>query len=267
MAQYGWADCPAAVRAQITGFRDALIGTLANNLVGVYLHGSLAMGCFNPELSDIDVLTVTRQRMPVETKRRVVELLLRYSAAPRPFEISILGVQDLHPWQHPTPFDLHYGEDGREKFQHALASGDWQSWNDAHLTDPDLAAHVTITRHRGLCLHGAPIAELFPLVPPEHYRDSILSDFEWGYERLDQFPIYFILNACRIHAYVCEGRICSKDESGAWAISNLPEEFRKIVRWALDAYRGSNPTQGFATQELEPFAAYMRERLPMRPNP
>ena len=26
------------------------------NLLGVYLHGSLAMGCFNPKKSDLDLL-------------------------------------------------------------------------------------------------------------------------------------------------------------------------------------------------------------------
>ena len=28
------------------------------NLTGVYLHGSLAMGCFNPDKSDIDLIIV-----------------------------------------------------------------------------------------------------------------------------------------------------------------------------------------------------------------
>ncbi len=30
-------------------------------LVGVYLHGSMAMGCFNPEKSDIDLIIVIKE--------------------------------------------------------------------------------------------------------------------------------------------------------------------------------------------------------------
>ena len=261
MSQYGWADCPAPVRAQVMGFRDALTESLESNLIGLYLHGSLAMGCFNPACSDIDLLAVTRQGMLVETKRRVTELLLRNSGAPNPIEISSLREADLCHWEYPTPYDLHYGEDWREKYQHALASNEWQTWNDQAQKDADLAAHITVTLHRGICLYGKPIAEVFPPIPPEHYLASILDDFDWGYRRLGPFPVYFILNACRVYAYLREGRICSKDESGGWAVSVLPQEFREIVGRALDVYRGQRIAGEFERTELERFAAHLRECL------
>ena len=34
---------------------------LGENLVGIYLHGSLAMGCFNPQKSDIDLIIVVNE--------------------------------------------------------------------------------------------------------------------------------------------------------------------------------------------------------------
>ncbi len=48
------------------------------NLTGVYLHGSLAMGCFDPRWSDLDLLLVT-QTPPadgekLEFLRRLLEL-------------------------------------------------------------------------------------------------------------------------------------------------------------------------------------------------
>ena len=36
----------------VANFRE----TLSKNLVGIYLHGSLAMGSFNPLTSDVDFL-------------------------------------------------------------------------------------------------------------------------------------------------------------------------------------------------------------------
>ncbi len=49
---------------QIQGFTRQVAHLLADNLIGVYLHGSLAMRCFNPVVvSDIDVLVVTLEPM------------------------------------------------------------------------------------------------------------------------------------------------------------------------------------------------------------
>ncbi len=48
MNQFGWANCPAAVGTQVNTFIDALQAILGDKLVGVYLHGSLAMGMFQP---------------------------------------------------------------------------------------------------------------------------------------------------------------------------------------------------------------------------
>ena len=205
--------------------------------------------------------------MTVETKRRVVQLLLKTSGAPSPIEISFLREADLRPWEYPTPYDFHYSQDWHKKLRHELSSGEWQSWDGERAGDEDLAAHITVTLQRGICLYGESIAAAFPPIPPEHYRASLLADFEWAYERLGQNPVYFILNACRIYAYVREGRICSKDEGGAWAMSVLPEEFWTTVSRALEIYRGDKPGGPFEAATLERFAAHMREQIKMPPSP
>src|ERR1700682_1826489 len=100
MSQYSWATRPQSVRTQINNLIATLQDTLLNNLVGVYLHGSLAMGCFNPQRSDIDLLVVTHNDMAVETKRDIVQYLLTCSLSPCPIEISFLVQKDIHPFQH-----------------------------------------------------------------------------------------------------------------------------------------------------------------------
>ena len=257
MAQYGWANCPEPVRTQIEEFTGAVRRILVDNLLGVYLHGSLAMDCFNPERSDVDILVVTRQGMAVETKRAIAELLLRYSSAPRPIEISFLHTAQLRPWAYPTPFDLHYGEGWREKYASELASGAWRQWNTVVHKDPDLAAHVTITRARGVCLYGAPILAVFPPVPRRDYLASILGDVRDALERLAEDPVYGVLNICRVYWYLCEGRICSKEEAGAWAARTLPDEFQGVVTQALEIYRGTRADAPFDAEALAGFAAYM----------
>jgi predicted nucleotidyltransferase len=261
MAQNGWTDCPDVIRDQVMTFVRAVQEILAGNLAGIYLHGSLAMGCFNPERSDLDLLVVTREGMTVEVKRRVAELLLQHSDAPRPIEISFLRQADLVPWEYPTPFDFHYGEDWRQQTQEQLESGAWQTWNDRRQTDPDLAAHITIIRARGLCLAGPPIERVFPPVPREQYVASIVNDIQDAPEHVGGAPVYYVLNLCRVYAYLREGRICSKEEGGAWGARVLPDELRAVVRQALAAYRGTASEEPFDASLLDAFTGYLVQEI------
>ncbi|WP_458462487.1 nucleotidyltransferase domain-containing protein, partial [Paenibacillus sp.] len=46
---------------------------LTDALVGIYLHGSMAMGCFHPNQSDIDTLVVSREKRSADTYRRIAK--------------------------------------------------------------------------------------------------------------------------------------------------------------------------------------------------
>jgi predicted nucleotidyltransferase len=61
----------------VLDFVSKLSEMLGSNLVGVYLHGSLAMGCFNPHASDIDVLVITQRRVG----RKKLQQTARHSSA------------------------------------------------------------------------------------------------------------------------------------------------------------------------------------------
>lgn len=275
MSQYRWATCPDPVRTQINNLVVTLQQILGNNLVGIYLHGSLAMGCFNPQRSDIDLLAITSVGMTVETKRDIVEYLLTCSLSPRPIEISFLVQRDIHPFRHPLPFDLHYSESWRERYTRALAGQTWRTWNDETKLDNDLAAHLTITRARGICLYGLikymrgkrlrllvngkAIQNVFPVVPPAFYAASIVEDFDDANAQRQRMPVYFILNACRVLAYLREGHIYSKDEGGAWGLQTLPVELRGIVEQAQEIYRGKHAETPFDEKLLTKFAHYMEQ--------
>ena len=53
---------------------------LGENLAGVYLHGSLAMGCFNPRKSDLDLLTVVRETPDDACKRAYMGMVTELSS-------------------------------------------------------------------------------------------------------------------------------------------------------------------------------------------
>lgn len=238
MSQYCWKSSPDDIRIQVIGFVTVLQKVLENNLTGVYLHGSLALGCFNPDRSDIDLLVVTGQGMTLDTKRAIAGEILNRSLCPAPIEISFLPKTYLSPWRYPTPYDLHYSEDWRKLFEKDLSSEEWEKWNDDIGTDKDLAAHITVTLERGICLFGECINEVFVPVPTEHYVDSIITDFEWGAERIGKYPESFVLNACRVYAFLAEGAVLSKDEGAEWGLRTFEEDLQKIISLALRKYRG-----------------------------
>ena len=57
---------------------------LGGRLVGVYLHGSAAMGCFNEQKSDIDLLTVVKDAVPEEVRLRYMEMVVELNALAPP---------------------------------------------------------------------------------------------------------------------------------------------------------------------------------------
>jgi streptomycin 3"-adenylyltransferase len=199
--------------------------------------------------------------MTPETKRDIVELLLRYSQAPSPIEISFLHEKELKPWQYPTPFDLHYSETWREQYQTDLAGGRWRQWNQKQNYDPDLAAHIILTNRRGICLWGEPIKAVFPSVPPKDYMASMLADIDWAKERVGQNPVYLILNLSRIYAYFRTGEIYSKDEGGVWVLNATPKAYHALVTAALEVYRGTGLDKSFDQKAVEQFVEYVEQEI------
>ncbi len=263
MSQFAWDNCPAAVHDQVARLVSGFRAIAGDNLLGVYLHGSLALGCFNPLRSDLDILAVTHAALDADVMRQLAAFLLDVSQQPHPVEVSFLCRSALHPWRHPAPFEFHYGESWRAAYTAQLAGGD-QPWTGQVHTDPDLAAHITIVRQRGVRLWGPPIPEVFPDIPRADYLDSVRGDVlsdEFGLASADASPVYALLNGCRTLAYLVCGQTLSKDEGGEWARRHLPPAYRTAVEQALYAYRNLAGDEGLASAAALALAQYLRSRI------
>lgn len=235
MNQQSWSNCGPVVKQQVHRLIAELTDILQQNLTGIYLHGSLAYGCFNPTRSDIDLLVFTQYRMSVKTKQRVAHTLLEFSTDPVRLEVSFLSRDQIVPWRYPTPYDFHYGDELRDRLRQELDEGGWQNWNEEDRFDLDLAAHFTMTSKRGVCLFGQSINDAFPVVPPADFWSAIQADLQWSRERASS--VYGVLNHCRAWAYRSEGRFFSKEEGAVWALTKLPSDLIPVVTAALNAYR------------------------------
>jgi predicted nucleotidyltransferase len=254
-----WTTCSKVIQSEVNTLRTELQRLLGQNLLGIYLHGSLALGGFQPSRSDIDVIVVTAQRIDLETKRRSIELLLRISRMPCPLDIRFLVGQDLFPFQYPLLCDLHYSETRRESYQQELRTDTWKYWNDSAQGDPDLAVHLTVLHQYGICLYGKPIAEALPPVPEQDFRDAIIKDVQLAQVEPLYDPISFILNACRACAYLHDGAILSKDAGGVWGLAHLPEQYHPLIQQVLALYQGERLGRPVGHAAWDDFAAYMSE--------
>lgn len=250
---------------EIKEFLNALIRKmhlqLESQIVGVYLHGSLAMGSFNPARSDIDLLVVTETPMGMATKKKLVSLFLKQSGNPFPVEVSFLNVSQLVEWKFPTPYDFHFSEYWRERYELDVAHGTNACLAREEKFDIDLAAHLMILNHRGICLEGQPIHEIFPPVPKADYLASILDDYADCLERIHEKPVYSMLNLIRVYWYIKEGEICSKKEAGVWGTENFPAEFASIIEKGLAVYTGEEMDAQFHDAELTQLRDYINGKV------
>ena len=238
------------IKEFITNLQENISEIISEGLIGIYIHGSLAMGGFNTSSSDIDLLVVTKESLTVETKRKLGKLFLKYSGSPFPIEISFLNTQQLKVWQHPCPFDFHYSEFWRERYATDLLNGTNKFLNDDVNTDVDLATHITITNKRGICVYGQSINEVFPIIPSSDYLSSIMADFKDCLENIEEDPIYCTLNLIRVYWYLIEGVISSKQEAGNWGLSTFPKEMKNTVKKVIECYSNEKDCYVFEKDEL-----------------
>lgn len=231
----------------------ACSGILGEKLSGVYLHGSLAFGCFTWETGDIDFLAVVDSPLTQPEKEALIRILLDMdaSAPPKGFEMSVVLRSVCKPFQYPTPFELHFSNAHKRR-----AEADISAYcREMHGTDADLAAHITVLRSAGRTLLGQPIESVFGEVPRSAYVDSILCDVEGAEAEVGENLVYVILNLCRVLAYLTEGAVLSKAQGGEWGLTHLPAEEHPLLTAALTAYDGA------VFPDLPGMPAFAREML------
>jgi streptomycin 3"-adenylyltransferase len=254
MTLVGWPDCPAPVRAQVTGLVEQLSDLMGSALAGVYLHGSLAYGCFNPDTSDLDLLVLAARPLLRDTKLGIAQACLRRSLKPAPIELSVLAPADLAPWQFSTPFQFHFSEPWRERLTADTSRTAWLTWpSGPQGTNPDLAAHVTLARARGIALVGPPAAEVFPEVPPADYLAAITADSEAALTQPLTNPVATVLNLCRVAWYLRAQVLSSKEEAGVWAQDAVRAAHKDLVSQALAVYRGSREPVAWEAEPIRRF--------------
>lgn len=238
----------------LSRFTEAAREAFGSNLVGAYLHGSAAMGCFHPETSDLDLILVVEGPVSDGAKLAFMERVVRLNmeAPAKGLEFSVVRRAVCKPFIYPTPFELHFSIAHLQAYREDPV----RYVERMRGVDKDLAAHFTVINACGIVLYGEAVEQVFGPVPRGDYLDSIWNDIADACERIVYDPGYYVLNLCRVLAQAREGLVLSKQSGGEWGLRHLPEEYHPVIRAAL-AGRETGRTVDVGGESLLRFAGYM----------
>ncbi len=259
MSQYNWTNVSKVIKAEVNTLQSGLVRLLDQQLQGLYLHGSLALGGFQPARSDINIIVVVTGKIDNTLQSELIKLCLLVSNRPRPIDIYIVAEKALVPFQPPITFELHYNEQLRYPPQQKIVLDDPRS-------DPDLTIYLTVLQRSGIVLAGRPVEETIPPIPETVFRDALTRSLQATQAQLPQDPIAFVLNACRTIAYLQDDTILSKDAGGAWGLLHAPEQFHALIQQALALYRGEQLKRPVGRAVLDAFSVYVSDKIQLTPN-
>jgi streptomycin 3"-adenylyltransferase len=232
-----WYNCNISTKIFINGFMELLKINLDNNLIGIYLHGSLAMGSYFPPKSDIDIIAVVNNKIEHLLAKELNISIAKYSNTREnigDIEFSIITKNVAKNIPKKIPYEIHYSESQYKKILNDKIIYGKEQY------DNDLFSHLMYIKKRGICLFGQPINEVFGDVDWKMFIMSVFEDLDWilSEENIIKSPIYGVLNICRVLKLITSNRrsIQSKYEGGKWGIKNLPKEYKTLIQKSLEIY-------------------------------
>lgn len=232
---------------------------LKDNYVGVYFHGSLRLGSFNPNKSDLDFIIVVKEKLDFKTKEQIWDKMLENEKLfpKKGFEFSVVLEENCKNIKHPIPYELHGSEawiDRYKKDKSLVINGDYK-------VDPDLASHFNVINVPNDSMDfGKSSKEVFAKVPKEYIIDSNYGDTLECVTEITNNPIYCILNLCRFYALIKEDLTLSKYDGGKWALENMNSSYNEVIKKAMDDYL-SDTKNTYDDDELREFAKEAIEKI------
>ncbi len=201
---------PADVRETATHVDSIVRAVCGDRPVSTYVHGSLALGGFNPLRSDIDVLVVVGDDPPLDatTLRSLGNQLAAVPTVGRGLELSVVTAAAAQEPSAPWPFLLHVTTTPRDT--KVVVGAD-------RCGDPDLVMHYTVASAAGIVVRGEPPALTIGPVERDVVLQYLADELMWAESNAGEG--YGVLNAARASCFLHEGLIVSKIEGGRRALA------------------------------------------------
>jgi predicted nucleotidyltransferase len=245
------ATYPAAVAPLVDALLDGVREALGDNFVGLYLSGSLALGGFDPETSDVDVLVVTGR--PASDAEFAALKALHEGLPAEGNEFSL-------------DYDVYYVD--RETIRRfaegqrhvKVGTGEPFSWRQNR---PNWALERWTVRERGVTVAGPDPKTLIDPVSPGDLRSAASAelrarlqhwtDGSWPREELAHLgtQAFEIETVSRAMFTVESGEVSSKRTAVDWALASLPERWGELIEWSQAHTRDSTRDESKVPDVLE----------------
>jgi hypothetical protein len=228
-----------ATRSYVREVVGRLRRVVGDELLGAYAIGSLALGGYVPERSDVDVAAVVARPLSAAEKHAVVAAC-RHEALPCPARKLELVV---YAQGRAPAFELNLNT-GADEPLHA-------GFDPAAEPTFWFVLDVAIARASGQALLGPPPAELLPEQTREVLVAAAREALAWSAAEAPVDDV--VLNGARTRRFLDERVWSSKAAAGEWALEHLSDH-RETVRAALAVRRGE-PGAELSRERAAAFAA------------
>lgn len=239
---------PREVGDILTALLDGMREALGDNLVGIYLRGSLVMGDFDPATSDVDFFAVTASPVSEDEFAALAAMHAGLARLLNPFGDQLEGPYLDRAAARRYRLGERYPTIGRGEALAWLEHG--ANW----------ALERWAVRERGITLFGPDPNAIFDPVSRDELRAVVrarLRDWaDWANQPDHpdwQLPLghkaYVVETMCRALCTLVTGELPSKPRAVAWALANLPEPWRSTVERSR-AWRGDKTREPAIVPEV-----------------
>ena len=228
------------LREVLAFFVAEVSAELTDNLVGIYLVGSLASGDFDLD-SDVDFLVVTNAELTEANIKTLQDIQVKihnmdcYPA--KHLEGSYISISDLNDWHTVGKKKLYYFDNGSTVFEQSIHDNQW---------------HVRwILRERGITLSGQEPKTVLQPVPLTELLDEVKTTMRQNMKRFademnrphsfwnSRFGQSFaVLTYCRMLHTLYTGTVQSKKAGATWAKQVVTPKWTKLIDQAWHEREG-----------------------------
>lgn len=183
---------------------------LGDGLRGVYYVGSIALGGYVPGESDIDIVAVSEQVIPDQTKLALAGAVFDTtgSCPTRGLEFTLYRREVAESSPVAAEFEVN-------------VNGGPRMARDIHLdsrTEPGFWYVIdrAIAHRSGVAIYGPPAADVFTWFSRRMLLDAMIDSMRWHRDH-EKATLYSVLNATRAWRFAAEDVLGSKLEGAAWA--------------------------------------------------
>ena len=228
------------LREVLNIFVDEIRSELGENLVGIYLVGSIASGDFDLD-SDIDFLVVTNTELSESNMKSLQDIQIKVHAIDcypaKHLEGSYISIADLNNWSLVGEKKLYYFDNGSTRYEFSTHDNQW---------------HVRwILRERGITLIGQKPETILQSIPLDKLSNEIkmamLQVMKLFEDEIDRPLSFFnsrfgqsftVLTYCRILHTLHTGTVQSKKAAVKWAKQFVESKWVKLIDQAWHEREG-----------------------------